>query len=255
MEMKDMKELLSVLVITMVALQRLFYLGSYAETQEQTTMAASVKDKIKVTELKLKEETLWFRSNLSIPVVSGLKDKITEAKINNIFKEHAVKVKVEIEKAARDAYENTKNFSDTGPHKYNVETSYKVRYEGKKLLSITVMYELYTGGAHGLEILKGYTFDLETGNLLNLSDLFSQDFNYSEVIGTEVLNQMKLQPQDYLQFDESVIKKITGDHQFYLEDGKLVIYFDEYEIAPYSAGIPEFRIPSSKLKFKMLLLN
>ena len=30
---------------------------------------------------------------------------------------------------------------------------------------------------------------------------------------------------------------------FYLQNGCLVIYFDLYDIAPYAAGIQEFRIP------------
>ena len=35
---------------------------------------------------------------------------------------------------------------------------------------------------------------------------------------------------------------IKENQKFYLQDGKIVIFFDLYDIAPYVAGIPEFPI-------------
>jgi len=36
---------------------------------------------------------------------------------------------------------------------------------------------------------------------------------------------------------------IGEDQDYYLQDGALVVVFQQYEIAPYAAGIPEFKIP------------
>ena len=43
-------------------------------------------------------------------------------------------------------------------------------------------------------------------------------------------------------------KTIDDNQPFYLTDGGLVVYFGQYEIAPYYVGIPEFKIPFSRLK-------
>ena len=41
---------------------------------------------------------------------------------------------------------------------------------------------------------------------------------------------------------------IKDNQKFYLDDSKIVIYFDLYEIAPYAAGIPEFPIIVENIK-------
>ena len=40
----------------------------------------------------------------------------------------------------------------------------------------------------------------------------------------------------------------SDNQKFYLDDSKIVIYFDLYEIAPYAAGIPEFPIIVENIK-------
>ena len=44
---------------------------------------------------------------------------------------------------------------------------------------------------------------------------------------------------------------IKDNQKFYLEDKRIVIYFDLYDIAPYAAGIPEFPIPIDNIKNKI----
>lgn len=242
-----MNGLCELLIAAIISFQTILMPAGGGDIQPSTEIEASITDTIMVTELSLKEDNPWLKSDLNIPVVSGLKDKNLEEKINDIFKVDALKFKKGIEGEAKDAYEYSKKFNVESPHKYLAETFYKTRYASKDLLSVTVMYHQYTGGAHGLEILKGYNFDLVSGELLNLSDLFAEDFDYSKAIGTEVLSAMKSNPEDYFPIDDNGIKNITGDHPYYLEDGNLVIYYGLYELAPYSSGIPEFRIPFSKL--------
>ena len=37
-------------------------------------------------------------------------------------------------------------------------------------------------------------------------------------------------------------KSIEDKQKFYIQDDNIVVYFDLYDIAPYAAGIPEFKI-------------
>ncbi|HIR98371.1 MAG TPA: DUF3298 domain-containing protein, partial [Candidatus Merdisoma faecalis] len=48
---------------------------------------------------------------------------------------------------------------------------------------------------------------------------------------------------------ESDFQSITEDTTFYVNDsGKLVIVFDEYEVAPGSMGVVEFEIPTDVIQ-------
>ncbi|MFA7078597.1 MAG: RsiV family protein [Syntrophomonas sp.] len=41
---------------------------------------------------------------------------------------------------------------------------------------------------------------------------------------------------------------MAENQSYYIQNGVLVVYFSQYEIAPYAAGIPEFKIPLSNFQ-------
>lgn len=87
-----------------------------------------------------------------------------------------------------------------------------------------------------------YTIDKKKEALLTLKELFSEGYNYSDIINKEIENQIKKNPENY--FDSgNVFKGISENQSFYIRDGDLVIYYQLYDIAPYVFGIPEFKIP------------
>jgi hypothetical protein len=131
--------------------------------------------------------------------------------------------------------------------KYEAISQYTLQYNKNGYLSITVDFYMYTGGAHGMTDRVAYNYDLNTGEELKLSDLFNKDFDYKDFINKEILKQMKTNEDMYFH-DEGGFKTISDEQRFYLADGNIAIYFSQYEIAPYAAGIPEFKIPLSSIK-------
>ena len=102
--------------------------------------------------------------------------------------------------------------------------------------------------------LRNYIWDyLSTGNTssnINFSDIdvifFDNNISYEQTV--EIENQIK-QPDK--QEDQDKVYDFYGikdNQKFYLDDSKIVIYFDLYEIAPYAAGIPEFPIITENIK-------
>jgi hypothetical protein len=89
------------------------------------------------------------------------------------------------------------------------------------------------------------TIDLETGRELKLQDFFSQSEDYKKVIVAEIKRQVETEPDLFFPDAVDTAREILeqGEARFYLEYGNLVVYFGEYDIAPYVAGIIEFRIP------------
>jgi hypothetical protein len=204
---------------------------------------------VKIEEEIVTEDSHIFSSSLNIPIIRLGNNTYAEEKINNMFREDAYSFMKDIKAQAERDYQNSSMYNMQFIHKYIANTSYKVRYAKKNILSITVIYDLYTGGAHGLEIQRGYTFNLKTGDIITLKELFHKGFDYDKVIKSSILEDIRKNPGDYFPIDTTSIQNVPWDERFYLEEDNLVIHFGAYEIAPYAAGLPEFRIPFSKLKF------
>jgi hypothetical protein len=217
--------------------------------------AQPVKRDIKITESKTEVDNEYIKASVKYPVITGLVDKSIETKLNDMFKNAALNFNKSIEDQAKVDYENSKKDKSITFRKYEVQTDFKVRYNKNNVLSITALYYQYTGGAHGGTNQVGYNINLKTGALMLLSDIFDKGFNYKDVIVNEALDSMKKGDKMFFDDAANVIKAMDDKRSYYIEDGNVVVYYGQYEIAPYAAGIPEFKIPFSKLKIRTDLFN
>lgn len=135
------------------------------------------------------------------------------------------------------------------------DTTYQVLRNDGRLLSIRFDTTLNVGGS--VQYSRCITLDKQRDAVLELADLFVSGSDYVAVISGEILAQMTQQVEaglaDYfipggIWSDEECFQSIAEDQNFYLDgDGRLVIVFDEYEVAPGSMGMPEFTIPTGIL--------
>lgn len=115
----------------------------------------------------------------------------------------------------------------------------------------------YQGAGSGAEWDYFYTVDLNTGKQLALSDLFEEGADFvtpvSDNIKEQMLAQMaedesKMYWVDNTDIPEWNFEAITEETSFYLnEDGRLVICFNEGDVAPMYMGCVEFTIPEEVL--------
>ena len=98
---------------------------------------------------------------------------------------------------------------------------------------------------------KTSIIDKNTGNIIELKDLFKDD-SYIDVLSQNIKEQMKEQmanDENKIYFVDADIpegnfEKIKEDQNFYFNnENNLVICFDEYEVAPGYMGPVEFVIP------------
>lgn len=110
----------------------------------------------------------------------------------------------------------------------------------------------YMASGSGAEWNYYYTIDLKTGERLLLKDIFKEDADYVTPISENIKEQMKQQMEEddmnmyWLdsEVDEWNFKAIAEDQTFYInEEGKLVISFNEGDVAPMYMGVVEFVIP------------
>ena len=120
-----------------------------------------------------------------------------------------------------------------------------------RFLSVQLCGTIAQGSAQ--ELTRWYTADLETGQLLELKDLFADGADYVDPISEEIRGQMQRQLAEdphagWLLRSEKQptgFWEIAPDQSFTLtEDGRLVIAFDEGEAGIGALGAVEFEIPA-----------
>ncbi len=193
---------------------------------------------VKIETQTISDSTNEFESNISIPIFPESNKFLNE--LNILMEKEALNIKEEIHQMAKKDF----NKNDL---KYELNIEYKIHTLNPTFISLTMENYQYTGGTHGFSNKTPYNFDLTTGKEITLEDLFKENSDYKEVINKEIQKQIKEEPDKFFPDEVEVFSGINSKQPFYIEDGKLVIYFGLYEIAPYTAGIVEFEIPSNTL--------
>jgi len=159
------------------------------------------------------------------PVVTQLPNSDVQSKINHAIITTLNKILVEQSFYDKDLVELLANF--------------ELKNNQRSILSLNLIVYSFTGGAHGMTIIKSLTFDTKTGKQYELKDLFKKGSNYEKML-SDIINQRILDWNIELL---EPFKGIRSDQDFYIADTSLVIYFQLYEITPYYWGFPYFPIP------------
>lgn len=162
-----------------------------------------------------------------------------------------------IDKIAKELKKESKK-NDTGIYAY---TDFNANYNDNNLLSISVNYCHYTGGARENYEKTTKNININTGEEITLRDLFKDESKYKDVINKEIKTQIQDAAQQMKKDIEQSggiykeeyanhknFKSISDAQSFYITPGNIVIYFPLYEIGTYDDGIPEFKIPISQIK-------
>ena len=176
--------------------------------------------------------------SISLPEVSS-DSKDLEYKLNKEFekegkeayKKYEAEV-AELEKEGKTTHKSAEMWSETVA-------------ENDKTLSVAI-YNTETE-ASAATSRKIYNIDKKDKTILTLEGMFGNN-DYVDVLSKNILSQMKERTKkdsNDVYFVDNTFK-IKKDQPFYINDkGELVICFDEYEVAPGSAGLVEFVIPSN----------
>lgn len=183
--------------------------------------------------------------NIEIPSIEGLENNKVQEEINCILKERAVTV---YDKAFENSEKIKKESEEAGfltSMPETVEQVFILIKNSDELLSFKVITTEIAASAYQTGYY--YNVDLKNNKLLTLGALFNKNYDYINVINNEIISQMKEknQKEDAAFFIDD-FKTIDDNTNFYInEDGKLVIVFNEYEIAAGFMGMPEFIIDTS----------
>jgi len=132
-----------------------------------------------------------------------------------------------------------------------------IYYFNERYISYTQQNYDYTGGAHGMPYWIPYTFDLETGEELGLSDIVANnEEEFKKIVTAEFTEMYNVDPGMYWDNAvENVHEWTSMESPFYLSEEGLVIYYGPYDLASYAAGFQEIIVPYEELELYIPLGN
>ena len=151
---------------------------------------------------------------------------------------------------------DTMRSEETAPLAFNWEyqTSGKSIYCQNGILCYEIQNYSYTGGAHGSTITKYMNLDLSRERVLQLSDIFTEDYNsqLTPIIIDNLEKNNKVESKEDLEnigfFDTEEIHPIDN---FIIGDKGLTFVYDQGSIAAYALGAIKVFIPYEDLKFAL----
>lgn len=188
---------------------------------------------------------------------------VTEIKVENQAEDS--KVQENLDRTTEEINAEIQKITDELIARFEADLKQKEGYQDMVVKSevltttpdyFTLKLLCYWGAGSGYQWNYYYTIDLNTGERLELKDIFVDGADYI----TPISENIKAQMQAQMDADEMVhywlndeiedlnFKAITDDTSFYLnERGNVVIGFNEGDVAPMYMGCVEFEIPSEIL--------
>jgi len=120
--------------------------------------------------------------------------------------------------------------------------AYQLTYNRACIISLYFDKYEYTGGAHGNTIRYSQTWNLQKCHTISLCQLFNCFLDCKSYILRQVKEQIKIDHSIYFEDYEKLIVETFNENSFYCTPQGIVVYYQQYDIAPYASGIREFLI-------------
>ena len=216
-----------------------------AAAMQQIPVLGNFFQVVTIREYQVDEER--YQADVKVPeVVPEHMDGMSEETAQQT-KETTDAINFDIRQATEELIEEFKSTMEEFEDGYgDIIVDSEVLTDDEKWFSLDLVLD--QGAGSGYERHRHYTIDKTTGRRAELSDFFGED--YVETISEEVRAQMRKRMAedenvtywiDYEDVPEWNFESIAEDQDFYVnKDGKVVICFNEYEVAPGYMGCVEF---------------
>jgi hypothetical protein len=128
---------------------------------------------------------------------------------------------------------------------FDIVQVYEVTYMQSCIISLyTDQYE-FTGGAHGNTVRKSENWNLDNCRLIRLEQLINCAPDYKSYIMSLIEPEIAKNSDIFFKNYSELIRSTFNKNNFYLAPDGIVVFYQQYDIAPYSSGIREFLLPYS----------
>lgn len=195
------------------------------------------------------KNTVILKYKIEFPQISFSRYEFGKDIFNNYNRAKALKLKLycenELYEEARQLYEY--NVSNGYPvMSYEVILSYEITYNQNQIISMYSDEYIFSGGAHGNTIRSSQNWNLQTGSQIPLAFFYPNNpyylINILKEINKQIENQIEEGTNQYFDNYCQLVLETFNLDSYYIKNGYIVIFFQQYDIAPYSSGIPVFKI-------------
>ena len=127
-----------------------------------------------------------------------------------------------------------------------------IAYNKNDILSYTVNFENYTGGAHGAHSFTNHVIDMKTGNLIKEDDIFIEGFqeDLAQILIDRIAKQNTVEnPKELENIGFFSIDEIFPNGNFLIDDNGITYTFNEYEIAAYVVASTNVHLPYEEIQY------
>ncbi|MDO4755898.1 MAG: DUF3298 domain-containing protein [Parabacteroides sp.] len=137
-------------------------------------------------------------------------------------------------------------------YSYYEMASNEITFNQNNLISYTIYFENYTGGAHGSHSCTNHVINLQTGNPITEEDIFVENFqdDLAQILVNTIVKQREVeQAKDLENIGYFSIDEIFPNGNFFIDEKGITYTFNEYEIAAYVVGITQVFLPFNEISF------
>ncbi len=143
---------------------------------------------------------------------------------------------------ASESEDEHDDFADETGRSYYAKIKNAIVFNQNNLISFTVDFRDYQGGAHGSHSLYGYVLDLKTGNLIREDQFLGGNYkkDMADLIARKIAEKAGVSsPKELEMLGYNNIEGIVPNGNFTIDEKGITYYYNENEIAAYVMGLIE----------------
>lgn len=148
---------------------------------------------------------------------------------------------------ATDGIEGIQHFASFN---WSKKLSMNVKYNENNIISLCFEKYGYTGGAHGINIMKYVVLDMKQNKRLEQEDIFMENYqpNLIKLLDKKLRRINGILPDENLRDAGFLVDQMEISDNFYVNNEGIGFFYNVYQISPYAAGTTELFIPFAELK-------
>lgn len=189
------------------------------------------------------ENTVILKYHIEYPEITN--ENNTATRMFNIYNERIAKdlqkrAESELYIEAIELYKYNKQ-NNYPIMTYEIYRTYEVTLNINKLISLYADEYIFTGGAHGNTIRTSQTWNMDNARMIRLYELYRNPYFILNIL-KQIITQINNEKDIYFEDACCLVIETFNPQSFYLTPSSVVIYFQQYDIAPYSSGIRTFKL-------------
>lgn len=208
----------------------------------------NVEVKFNVESINYGGEDKEYKIESKYPVFTDGLSKDVQEKVNLKVKDFITKSvdesKVEFDSLAKEL----KSLGSSAKPQYLGNVSVESDFSKKSFLNVTFEIYVFSGGAHGITVLKTFVFDSKSGEEMSLQKVFIGEYLKTlSILSKKALKSKDPNNDIYSFIEEGTTPEPDNFSTFTLEGDGMHITFGDYQVGPYVVGHPEIVISYDKL--------